>query len=61
MMDAYEIVELRQRLKDYYGTAAVTLGNDTAFGYIPPLSELYETDDLSDEEVIEEAKRLGIL
>ena len=60
-MDAYEIVELRKRLKDYHGTAAVTLGNDAAFGYIPPLSELYETDDLSDEEVIEEAKRLGIL
>ena len=60
-MDTYDIDKLKQRLKDYYGTAAVVLGNDTPFGYIPPITELYETDDMSDEEVIEEAKRLGIL
>lgn len=60
-MDKIDIDELREELKNYYGSAAVVLGNDTPFGFVPPLSELYEVDDMSNEEIVEEAKRLGIL
>lgn len=60
-MDKIDIDELREELKNYYGSAAVVLRNDTPFEFVPPLSELYEVDDMSNEEIVEEAKRLGIL
>ena len=56
-----DIDELRDELRNYYGTAAVAMGNGDPFGCIPPLTEMLNVDDLSDDEVIAEAKRLGII
>ncbi len=56
-----DIDKLRDELRSYYGTAAVVMGNGDPFGCIPPLAEMFNVDDLSDDEVIEEAERLGII
>ena len=47
--------ELREKLRSYYGTAAVVMEDGSPFGFIPAVSELFSVDDLSDEEVIEKA------
>lgn len=66
-MDDIDIEELRYQLRDYLGTAAVTMGEDDPlgffppFGFVPPLAEMFEVDSMSDDQVIEEAERLGIL
>ena len=66
-MDDIDIEELRNQLRDYLGTAAFTMGEGDPFGsfppfgFVPPLAEMFEVDSMSDEEVIEEAERLGIL
>ena len=60
-MDKIDIDELREELRSYYGTAAVVMGNGNPFGFVPPLAEMFNVDDLSDEEVLAEAERLGII
>ncbi len=60
-MIPYDVDELREELRNYYGTAAVVMGQDDLFGGIPVLSDLFDVDSLSDEEVVEEAERLGII
>lgn len=57
----YNISELREALKDYYGTSAVVIGGGNPFDCIPALGEMFNVDDLSDEEVIEEARKIGII
>ena len=53
------IEELREKLKDYYGTAATVLGNGNPFNCLGAIGELVSIDDLSDEEVFQRAKELG--
>ena len=60
-MVSYDVDELREELRSYYGPAAVVVGQEDPFGGIPVLSDLFDVDSLSDEEVIEEAERLGII
>ncbi|MCR4855485.1 MAG: hypothetical protein K5908_04885 [Erysipelotrichaceae bacterium] len=60
-MIPYNADELREELRNYYGTAAVVMGQDDPFGGIPVLSDLFDVDSLSDEEVVGEAERLGII
>lgn len=45
--------ELREKLKDYYGTAMTN-------GVPMAVIELGEVDDMSDEEIIEKAESLGL-
>ncbi|MCR5373543.1 MAG: hypothetical protein K6E41_08780 [Solobacterium sp.] len=45
-----DVEELREKLKDYYGTAMVS-------GFPMAVFDLAEVDDLSDEEVIEQARK----
>lgn len=45
-----EIEELREKLKDYYGTAMVS-------GMPMAVMDLARVDNMSDEEVVKEAKR----
>ena len=57
----YDIDKLREELKDYYGTAAVVMGNGNPFECLPAFAEMINVDSLSDEEVIQEAKKIGII
>jgi len=45
--------ELKEALESYYGTAAVN-------GFPAALSDLYELDEMSEEELEELAKQVGI-
>ncbi len=60
-MDKIDIDELRQQLKNYYGTAAVAMGQDDFLIGLPAAAEVYNIDDFSDEEVLAEAERLGLI
>ncbi|MCR4634502.1 MAG: hypothetical protein K5648_10290 [Erysipelotrichaceae bacterium] len=60
-MDRIDIDELRQQLKNYYGTAAAVMGRDDFLMGLPAAAEVYNIDDLSDEEVLAEAERLGLI
>lgn len=54
--DSYvDVEELRRKLKDEYGTAAYVGGGPAAF------ADMINVDNMSDEEVIQEAEKLGIL
>lgn len=59
--DDLDIEELREQLRSYYGTAATVMGNGDPFGFLPAFGEMMSVDGLSDEEVIKEAERLGII
>ena len=56
-----DVDELREELRSYYGTAAVVLGDGSPFGCIPAVSELFNVDDMSDDEVLEKAEELGLI
>ena len=56
-----DVDELREQLKDYYGTAAIVLGDGNPFGCMGVLGEMLDIDDLSEEEVIKKASELGII
>ena len=58
MFEEYDIDELRNQLKDYYGTAAFAFGEGNNMG---PMADLLNVDFLSDEEVIEEARNCGLI
>ncbi len=60
-MNCIDVDELREELRNYYGTAAVVMGEGDPFGFIPPLAEMFNVDELNDDEVIAEAERLGII
>lgn len=60
-MEYIDVDELRDELRSYYGTAAVTMGDGFPFGFAPAVSEMFNVDDLSDDEVIEKAKELGLV
>ena len=53
-MDEVDVSYLRDRLRDYYGTAMVS-------EFPMAMAELNEVDSMSDEEVIEKAEELGLL
>ena len=57
----YDIDSLREQLKDYYGTAATVMGNGNPFNCLPAFAEMINVDSLSNEEVIEEARKIGII
>ncbi len=57
-MEKKDIDALREQLKEVYGTAAVSFGPGNNAS---PLTELFRVDGLSDEEVLEEAERMGLL
>lgn len=60
-MDEYDIDSIRDRLRSYYGTAAVVMrSEDPAMGFAAT-AEVFDVDDLSDEEVISKAQDLGII
>ena len=59
--DDFDIEELRKQLRCYYGTAATVMGEGDPFGFLPAFSEMMDVDDLSEDEVILEAERLGII
>ena len=58
MFEEYDIDELRDQLKDYYGAAAFAFGEGNNMG---PMADLLNVDFLSDEEVIEEARDCGLI
>ena len=58
MFEEYDIDELRDQLKDYYGTAAFAFGEGNNMG---PMADLVKVDSLSGEEVIEEARSCGFI
>ena len=60
-MNRIDIDKLRDELRSYYGTAAAAMGEDDPFGFIPPLAEMFNVDELSDDEVVAEAERRGII
>ena len=51
-MDDADVSYLRDRLRDYYGTAMIS-------GFPMAVMELSEVDSMSDEEVIKRAEELG--
>lgn len=51
-MDEVDVSYLRERLRDYYGTAMVS-------EFPMTMAELNEVDSMSDEEVIEKAEEIG--
>ena len=51
-MDEINVLYLRERLRDYYGTAMTS-------GFPMAMAELNEVDSMSDEEVVERAEELG--
>ena len=55
MYDDIDIDELRETVKDELGTAAYAGGGPAAF------ADMINVDNMSDEEVIQEAEKLGIL
>ena len=58
MFEEYDVDELRDELKNYYGTAAFAVGEGNNMG---PMADLVNVDFLSDEEVIEEARNHGLI
>ncbi len=52
-MDEMDVSSLRDRLRDYYGTAM-------ASGFPMAVIELSEVESMSDEEVLERAEELGL-
>ncbi|WP_102341453.1 hypothetical protein [Galactobacillus timonensis] len=50
-----DVEELRRRLKDEYGTAAYAGSGPAAF------ADMINVDNMSDEEVIQEAEKIGII
>ena len=52
--DDEEIEQVRDALRDYYGTAAFS-------GFPMAIMDVIDTDEMDDEEVIETARRAGIL
>ncbi len=48
-----DIEELKEKLKDYYGTAMTN-------GFPMAVFELSEVDELSDDEIMEKAESLGL-
>ena len=60
-MDKEQINELRELLVDYLGSAAVSMENDGRFMCNPAAAELFTVDNMSDEEVIETARDLGLI
>lgn len=52
-MDDADVSYLRDRLRDYYGTAMTS-------GFPMAVMELSEVDSMSDEEVIKRAEELGL-
>ena len=56
MFEEYDIDELRDQLKDYYGTTAFSMNDNMG-----PMADLVKIDSLSDEEIIEEAKSCGFI
>ncbi len=57
----YVIDDLREKIKDYYGTAATVIGNGNPFGCPSAVAELIDADYLSDEEIVEKARDLGLI
>ena len=53
-MDEINVSYLRERLRDYYGTAMTS-------GFPMAMAELNEVDSMSDEEVIERAEEFGLV
>ena len=60
-IDPLEIEMLREQLRDWYGTAAAVMDDGMPFGSFPPLMELAEVDAMSDEEILEKARSLGMI
>lgn len=58
MFEEYDVDELRDELKNYYGTAAFAFGEGNNMG---PMADLLNVYFLSDEEVIEEARNCGLI
>ncbi|MBR4461035.1 MAG: hypothetical protein IKS51_00405 [Erysipelotrichaceae bacterium] len=56
-----DIEELREKLRHYYGTAAMVMGDGDPFHFMPAFCDMMRVDDLSEEEIIEKAERLGII
>ena len=56
MSEEYDIDELRDQLKDYYGTAAFSMNDNMG-----PMADLVKIDSLSADEVIEEARSCGFI
>lgn len=56
-----DIEELRNKLKDYYGTAATVIGRGNPLACPGAFAEMLNIDNLSDEEVIIEAQKCGII
>lgn len=50
----YDIDELKQRLIDYYGTAMYS-------GFPMAIIDLSKIENMSDEEIIREARKIGII
>lgn len=50
----YDIDELKQRLIDYYGTAMYS-------GFPMAIIDLSRIENMSDEEIIREARKIGII
>ena len=60
-MDGYDIDSLRESLKNYYRTASVAMGNEDLFMGYAAVTEYFDVDEMSDEEVISKVRSLGIL
>ena len=60
-MEGYDIDSIRDRLRSYYGTAAVAMGNEDPFMGYAAVTECFDVDEMSDEEVISKAQSLGIV
>ena len=60
-MDKEQINELRELLTDYLGSAAVSMESDGRFLCNPAAAELFAVDSMSDEEVIEAARDVGLV
>lgn len=52
--ETYDIEELRAQLRDYYGTAMVS-------GFPAAVLDLGRIERMDDEEIVEEAKKAGII
>ena len=60
MCNYNDIDDLREEIKDYYGTAATVIGGGNMFGCPGAMAELVNVDNMSDEEIIAKAEELGI-
>ena len=52
--ESYDVEDLREQLRDYYGTAMVA-------GFPAAVIDLAELDRMSDEEIIREARKAGLI